>query len=76
VVAHSIKREILDELSHLSAEDTRRVLDFARSLSKAPPRGEAPSHLREIIGLIPSEDLAEMNRAIEEGCEQVDPNDW
>jgi len=76
VIAPSFEREILDELSRLSGEDTRRVLDFARSLSQTPPRGEPPAHLREIVGVIPGDDLAEMRRAIEDGCERIDPNGW
>lgn len=28
------------------------------------------------LPVIPAEDLKEMEAAIEEGCEQVDPNGW
>lgn len=76
MIAPSLEREILDEISRLSDEDTRKVLNFVRSLGKTAVRGETLDHLLGIIGSIPSADLAEMSRAIEEGCEQVDSNGW
>jgi hypothetical protein len=66
--------EILDEVSRLSPEKQKRVLDFARGLTR--PKGisgkEAIRIAREIN--ISSEDLAEMEQAIEEWCERID--DW
>lgn len=74
MIARPIERELLDEVSRLSEPDLRRVLEFARSLPRSTPWGEPPSRLLSMVGLIPSVDLAEMSRAIEEGCEQVDPD--
>ncbi len=72
----SVKEAILDEVNKLSEAEQEQVLAFARELSTPAPRGEPGGNLLKLVGCIPSEDLREMEQAIEEGCEQVDPNGW
>ncbi|HEY8667631.1 MAG TPA: hypothetical protein VIL86_13265 [Tepidisphaeraceae bacterium] len=39
-------------------------------------RGTPIAELMKLAGTLDAQSAAEMMRAIEEGCEQVDPNDW
>ena len=40
------------------------------------PRGIDGGQLLKFAGTIPGEDLAAMERAIREGCERIDGDDW
>jgi hypothetical protein len=70
----SLQKEILDQLSKLPIEQQRQVLDFARTLAK--PIGKQGKDLLHFAGGINAEDLKLMSQAIEEGCEQVNINEW
>lgn len=71
----SIEKDILEELAKLEVEQQRRVLDFARALT-AKPIGRRGEELLIFAGAISSEDLGIMTQAIEQGCEQVNLNEW
>jgi hypothetical protein len=74
----SIERQLQEQISKLSAEQQRRVLDFVHSLrGKLPPGipGEVLVRRAREIQFDP-DDLTEMERAIEEGCERVDWSEW
>lgn len=71
----SLEREILEELKSLTPEQQRRVLDLARSLS-ARPRGVSGKELLRFAGIFSPEEGEAIERAIEEGCERIDPDDW
>jgi hypothetical protein len=74
-MAGSISPELSLEIGRLDSKDQRRVLEFVRSLNE-PIKG-TPGHVTaSFAGCIPSDDLERMKIAIEEGCEQVDPNEW
>lgn len=75
--------QIQAELSHLGPEGQQKVLDFVRSLngkkagSSLPPGTPAAEFLRIAQSLdFSPEDLRQMSEAIEEGCGQVDPDEW
>ncbi len=74
-----IKRGVLESFDTLDRRGKLRVLDFARELS-AESEARRPRDTRKALlalaGSIPKEDLEEMRRAIEEGCEQVDEETW
>jgi hypothetical protein len=72
----SLAEQVLDQLQTLPPEHQRRVLDFARALGVASSAGVPGKTLMEFAGTIPINDLKRMSQAIEEGCEQVDPNGW
>ena len=72
----SIKDALLSELEHLPEADRRRVLAYARSLSHEIPRGVPGSSLRRFTGTISESDASDIEAAIEEGCEKVDPGGW
>jgi hypothetical protein len=71
----SLKDALDREIAGLGAADRRRVLEFARSLGSRP-RGTAPSALLSMAGTMSESDVAEIEAAIEEGCEKVNPGGW
>jgi len=72
-VDHSIEKEILDQIQRLPANKQQEVLDFARRLAR--PRGRRIEDLRPFAGSIDVTDLSLMQQAIEDACEQVDPDE-
>lgn len=76
MVNHILKDELLEKLERLSIEEQQEVLDFTRSLADKKLAGIPGRKLLRFAGLIDKESLAEMEKAIEEGCERVDPNEW
>ena len=67
----SLSQQILQEVQLLSDVQQRQVLAFMRQLQQSPRLSGAA--LIELVGTIPSADLDLMEKAIEEGCEQIDP---
>jgi hypothetical protein len=75
-MSQTLQKEILDQLDKLPPEQQRKVLDFARSLSKAKLVGKSGKELLNSVGTIEIEDIKAISQAIEEGCEQVNINEW
>jgi hypothetical protein len=74
IVAKTVKDEIIEQVDRLDTPHQRRVLDFARRLTE--PAGTPGQSLVRFAGCIDPADLDAMSRAIEEGCEKIDPNAW
>ncbi len=72
----TIKEEILARLDKLPFEQQRRVLDFAQALVVTLPKGVPGESLMRFAGVLDAKTLKEMEEAIEEGCEQIDKNEW
>lgn len=72
----AVKKEIIDQVKQLDYEQQKRVLDFARALAVTAPKGVLGKSLLLFAGSIPTDDLKAMEQAIENGCEQVDLNEW
>jgi len=70
-----LKDVLYSEIARLDEADRRRVLDFARGLGPRP-RGTSGSSLLYLSGSVPGPDMAEIEAAIEEGCEKVNPGAW
>ena len=68
--------KVIEQLQTLPYELQWRVLEFTRALAVSIPHGIPGRQLLEFAGTIPSDDLQLMRQAIEEGCEQVDTNEW
>lgn len=68
--------EVVEQLEHLPEDLQRRVLAYTRSLARSAPQGVSGQELLRFAGLIPADDLERMRQAVEQGCEQVDPDDW
>lgn len=71
-----LKNQILEQLERLPDDKQKQVLEFARTLDTTPLLGVPGKDLIRFAGFIPIEDLLLMEQAIEEGCEQVNLNDW
>jgi hypothetical protein len=74
----AIENAILTELRRLGSIEKERVLSFARALGgpRSLPPGVPGKSLLRFAGTIPPEDLREMEAAIEEACERIDPDGW
>ena len=72
----SIVEKVIEQLKGLPQELQWRVLEFTRSLAVSAPRGVAGMQLLQFAGTIPLDDIKVMRQAIEQGCEQVDANEW
>ncbi len=68
--------QVVRQLQCLPEDKQRRVLEFAQSLAEIVPEGIPGDRLLQFAGSIPSDDLRLINEAIENGCEQVDSNEW
>lgn len=71
-----IVEKVVEQLKVLPYELQWRVLEFTRALAISIPHGVPGQQLLRFAGAIPLEDLQLMRQAIEEGCEQVDANEW
>lgn len=71
-----LEKDLIEQIRHLRADQQHLVLDFARTLASAPPKGAPGQELLRFAGSITTEDLHEIERTIDQGCEQVDSNEW
>ncbi len=72
----ALERELAECLSSLSPDQQRKVLAYARALSKPPVRGVPGAAPERFAGTISVEDAREIKDAIEEGCGRVDLRGW
>ena len=70
-----VKQEIIERLDKLPPEVQRRVLDYVKSLA-CTPEGTPGCELLRFSGIITEEDAQAMSQTIEEGCEQVNTDEW
>lgn len=75
MVDATIESELTSCLGQMPVDQQRKVLEFARTLV-APVHGVRGSELLRFAGAIEASDLEEMSRAIENGCEKVDADEW
>lgn len=68
--------KVIEQLRSLPNELQWRVLEFTRALATSVPHGVPGQQLLRFAGTIPLDDLRLMRQAIEQGCEQVDTNEW
>ena len=76
MVAPSFRKEIINQIDKLEPEQQRKVLDFARALASAKPRGIAGRDLVRFAGTIDAQDLHTMAQAIEQDCEKISAGEW
>ena len=72
----ALKKEILDQLEKMGVEQQQHVLRFARTLAATRPKGTPGRELLRFAGAIERDDLQQIAQAIEEGCEQVNLDEW
>ncbi len=77
MVDKAVHAELVKTLDDMPLPQQRQVLEFATTLrgGKLPP-GTPGRELLKFAGRISPEDCALMEKAIEEGCEQVDLAGW
>ena len=75
-MATPVVNEILRKLQALPDNLQKQVLLFVDALHVSSKRGKPGSALLEFAGSIPAEDLVRMQKAINEGCEQIEPDEW
>ena len=71
-----IVEKVIKELKPLPYELQWRVLEFTRALAVSVPHGVPGEQLLRFAGAIPLDDTQRMQQAIEQGCEQVDADEW
>ena len=76
MATESLEKEILEQVEKLPPEQQRQILDHARALVQSVPSGVPGKALLPFAGTIEIEDLKTMTEAIEQGCEQVNTNEW
>ena len=72
----SIVDRVIEQLKDLPQELQWRVLEFTRALAVSTPHGISGTVLLQFAGSISQDDVKVMQQAIEQGCEQVDANEW
>lgn len=75
MIEPSVKDVLYREIARLDEADRKRVLEYARSLGRTP-RGVTGSSLLSLAGSVSDSDMTEIEAAIEEGCEKVNPGGW
>jgi len=68
--------QVIKHMQSLPYESQRRVLEFARALALSTPRGVPGHTLLRFAGSISADDVERIRKAIEQGCEQVNANEW
>ncbi|NEP10979.1 MAG: hypothetical protein F6K14_12345 [Symploca sp. SIO2C1] len=68
--------EVIEQLRAMPQHLQWQVLEFARTLVRVEVLGTPGQQLLRFAGSIPPDDLQLMREAIEQGCEQVDINEW
>jgi len=76
VINPTVERDLRDQLERLPTEQQRRVLDFARSLVASQPCGVTGKSLMRLAGTLDAAAAEQMIEAVNEGCEQVNPDAW
>jgi hypothetical protein len=76
MVMPAVKEQILDDLDRLSPDQQKRAAEFVHSLVSPLPKGASIDDLMKVAGTLDDQSAGEMLAAIEEGCEQVDLDEW
>ena len=71
----TLEQEILVHLHTLALPQQREVLAFVRTLATTPV-GVPGRELLAFASIIEPRDLATLQQAIDEGCEQVNLDEW
>ena len=69
-------QQIVECLEMLTPILQKQVLDFTLELSDEMQEGTSIHEFLKFSGSIPSEELDQMKKAIEEGCEQIYASEW
>ncbi len=73
MTTQSVKDNLITQIDKLPHDLQVRVLDIIKALT---PKGVEGKSLLRFEGSISADELQLMSKAIEEGCEKVDINEW
>ncbi len=73
---YSVREKIINELDKLSQEQQKKILDYVLKLKISKKKTIKGKDLINFSGTIRKEDLVAMKKAIVDGCEKVDINEW
>lgn len=76
MVVPAVKERVLRDLDKLSPALQERAAELVHSLVTTTPPGTPISELHRFYGAFDPASVEEMRAAIEEGCEQVDADEW
>jgi hypothetical protein len=76
MVEATVKEQILSDLERLSPEMQARAAQLVHGLVEVAPKGIPGRDLLRFAGAIDAESIREMEEAIEDGCERIDPEAW
>jgi hypothetical protein len=71
-----ISQRLQHSISLLNIEQQQRLLEFIDVLITKPKSIEKRNPLLQFAGAIPKQEVEKMEKAIQEGCENIDKNDW
>jgi len=71
-----VVEKVVEQLKELPYELQWRVLEFTRALALTAPRGVPGKQLLRFAGALPVSEVELMRRAIEQGCEQANTDEW
>jgi hypothetical protein len=71
-----IQHQLYEEIDKLSAAEQLRLLAAAREIKSEVPKGTPWSAIQHLAGTLPDADANEIMAAIEEGCENIDLDEW
>lgn len=72
----SVIPAVIEQMLNLPGNAQRKVLEFLHTLRAPAQRGTPGKQLLQYAGLVQPDALAQMQQAIESGCEQVDADEW
>jgi len=67
---------LLEYLERMSPEQRRDVLDYARRLVESPRTAIGGSALMDALEPFDASAIDRLEQAIEDGCEQIDDEQW
>lgn len=75
-MSQTLKKELIENFDSLPFALQQQVLYFVRALKLTSKVGNPGKDLLDLAGAIDTEDLQEIEDAIEDGCERIDKDAW
>lgn len=70
----STQNQILETIKNFNKDQQFKLLEFIKSIK--PSKRKTGKDLLKFVGKIPKSDLKIMQSSINEGCENIDKNEW
>lgn len=76
MVSEALAKDVVREMGHMPVDLQQRVVDFSHALADSCPKDTPGTEMIKFAGSFSSKDQEEISAAIEQGCENVDPDAW